>query len=1270
LGVSTTKLPVFGSTEAETVTLRRRLMETQAEVSRGIARLQSFVEFTYVAFFKILKKYDKCARRNSEVAGFRPVLSSYMRRVERAPFFASGVDSSVAIWSRVESSLELLKRSEHTKRQLWSQVQDAALLSAAAIKDVAPGATRSSDVLASARSTLHRTLEELELALGSEVGKEALEKRTTLCKARIFHSFIADVMRSADLCDPDTAAALEKLYFAHQALFFHDEEPEIVLGDSDPAVSPTGSRSILGGPGAPPVSGMGRSLATPTAQAEGRRASSSMSVSQTVTGALEAARGVTANANARFEWFVSGPAGGNQAKCPGGPVLLEDATLDDSGCGAFVNPVETLFAGVADRTASARNTDLPWAQSPRGRHGALRRRCGWRRRGQEPECEARALLGGGVTVERSGLAQKSPYVNPTQTTAINRPPSAMPSHVLDILKRGWEGSPTRKGARARQRLRDRVSRIDPVAGSDELRGKCSSLRRALPSKPPVLDWISSYDWRTNLRNDIVAGLTIGVMVIPQGLAYAGLVGIDPVYGIYSGIVPAAAYALLGTSKQGAIGPMSVPCLMMGAIVDAQLSDDASEAERVEIVLSVTMLIGILTLLLGLFRLGNMINFISKPVLSGFVSASGLLTSCSILKKVVNPTFKGKKKDIITIVEAIVSGAPSAPPLVVGLLALGIVANVGLGFLKRKAGDVVEKAANEKEAAGVERASIESLARTETKAAQRGIDYVEGQNASLSIARSSAMSAAAAGEPSQSAETSSETGVPARGTLKLVIARVAHGFMRFCPPTLIIVLGGIAFGATLCGLSLPEATATGSSKAECSTVPIVGSIPADVGVFVPRLPTFKFGLALDALFVAVVILLEHMSNVRLYGQMNDYTTDGTQELIAVGMSNMCGACFGSFAVGAGFSRSAVNNDTGARTQISLLISAGVVTILMLAVGPILAYLPSPILSCIVIVAVAKLIDFHTAKRLWRLNKIDLATMILAFVGVLFQGVIGGMVLAVGVSVAVFIYHATQPRILELGRVVGTANYRSLASVETLPAPVQNPLPSEAHSISCREHCVEPVRTDIAHSDKWRAGTLSPARRPPSAGAGVVVEKSVVVLRFESPLFFANAFALKRRVLDEVEAREAALAAAPRSRRNVKKQRSWEALVLDFSAVGWIDSTAADVVLDTVRECVRRQVPVCFAELNVRSAVMLERAGVVDATGHGMVFPTVHRAVKAVIQGRIAARCREHWGRAPVGRDKETLDDESSSVARFTSSDEDHVRIQRARANTISRMAENC
>ena len=87
-------------------------------------------------------------------------------------------------------------------------------------------------------------------------------------------------------------------------------------------------------------------------------------------------------------------------------------------------------------------------------------------------------------------------------------------------------------------------------------------------------------------------------------------------------------------------------------------------------------------------------------------------------------------------------------------------------------------------------------------------------------------------------------------------------------------------------------------------------------------------------------------------MNNYKTDGTQELLAVGLSNMFGSCFGSFAVGCGFSRSAVNNETGARTQVSLLISAAVTALLMLAVGPLLAFLPNTLLSCIVIVAVAK------------------------------------------------------------------------------------------------------------------------------------------------------------------------------------------------------------------------------------------------------------------------------------------------------------------------------
>jgi sulfate permease, SulP family len=144
---------------------------------------------------------------------------------------------------------------------------------------------------------------------------------------------------------------------------------------------------------------------------------------------------------------------------------------------------------------------------------------------------------------------------------------------------------------------------------------------------PITGWIGSYN-KKSFKNDLRAGLTVGIMLIPQGMAYALLAGMPPVYGLYASIVPLIVYAIFGTSRQLSIGPMAIISILV-AVGISDLAPQGSE-RYIELALLMALMVGVTQFLMGLFRMGFLINFISTPVLSGFISGAAFIIGFSQL----------------------------------------------------------------------------------------------------------------------------------------------------------------------------------------------------------------------------------------------------------------------------------------------------------------------------------------------------------------------------------------------------------------------------------------------------------------------------------------------------------------------------------------------------------------------------------------------------------------------------------------------------------------
>lgn len=558
-------------------------------------------------------------------------------------------------------------------------------------------------------------------------------------------------------------------------------------------------------------------------------------------------------------------------------------------------------------------------------------------------------------------------------------------------------------------------------------------------RPACVSWLSEYKWRKHLGKDIVAGFTIGVLLIPQGLACATLAGVPPVYGVYTGF-PAVVYALLGTSRQAAIGPMSIPSLLMAGGITAMAQKRGiayTPDEYLGLIMAMTLLCGILLLFMGILNLGFMVRFISRPVLSGFTSAAAIITMLSVMKDILG-AYVPRSQVIQDYVAGIVKAIPNThlPTFGTSLAAL---------FLLLAYPSIVGR--------------------------------IKSNNRFLRL-------------------------------------------IKTTPPALINVVLFILIFLILMRSTgdsgIVETPSASVSYITRSGIALVGSVPASLPrPVIPKLTMELFtDLIPSALSITFVGFIESIAIAKNYALKHGYDVTPSTELKALGITNILGSFTQCFLVMGAFGRSAVNEATGATSQISGLVSALTVLVLLTVVMPALFYLPKPALSAIIMVAVRNLVDYKGAIRLWRIDKKDMCIMLASFLATLFLGVSLGVVVSMALSLVVFIALTTQPRLEELGRLVHQAAYEPIG-----------------------QHGVNRVY-------------------------------QVKVLRFSAPLFFANSSVLKDRILKELRIRE-----------SLPPKMSWKVLILCFSAVSLIDSTAIQTLEESITECHERGVLVLIAGANM-------------------------------------------------------------------------------------------
>ena len=191
---------------------------------------------------------------------------------------------------------------------------------------------------------------------------------------------------------------------------------------------------------------------------------------------------------------------------------------------------------------------------------------------------------------------------------------------------------------------------------------------------PILDWGRTYN-RAVLTSDLLAAVIVTIMLIPQSLAYAMLAGLPPVVGLYASILPLFAYALFGTSRTLAVGPVAVVSLMTASAVGAVAAPGT--AAYWEAAVTLAALSGVMLVVLGLLRLGFLANLLSHPVISGFISASGVLIATSQLKHILGVKTGGE-----TWPEMLAGLAGALSSINPATLAIGVPATLFLFWVRK------------------------------------------------------------------------------------------------------------------------------------------------------------------------------------------------------------------------------------------------------------------------------------------------------------------------------------------------------------------------------------------------------------------------------------------------------------------------------------------------------------------------------------------------------------------------------------------------------------
>ncbi|WP_333843554.1 SulP family inorganic anion transporter [Pelomicrobium sp.] len=558
--------------------------------------------------------------------------------------------------------------------------------------------------------------------------------------------------------------------------------------------------------------------------------------------------------------------------------------------------------------------------------------------------------------------------------------------------------------------------------------------RALARLLPFLSWFPVKG--STLRADLVAGVTVGLVLVPQSLAYAQLAGLPPHYGLYAAFVPVIVAAAFGSSHQLSTGPVAMVSLLTGAVLTPLAA--AGSEQFVALAILLAFMVGALQLLLGAFRLGALVNFLSHPVIAGFTNAAALIIAASQVNKLLGVS-KGRSESFILDMWGVVLqlGDIHWPTLAMGAGAIGLM--VALKKIAPRAPGVLATVIvttalswaigfEKKGAARPEEVADEALRSI-------AVDYFATQAAIVELQRRVEAGLNELRSVERSGNGGGRHAIALRyqlEILRLEISDLEHenrkrlrdlrkfAFERAATPEgpRLYLHGELPEGFSgdgqlwrIRGVSEGMLQLAGGGE-------VVGAIPPGLPQLeLPRVSLEQVGTLLSgALVIALVGFMEAISIAKAIATRTRQRLDANQELIGQGLANMAGSLFQSFPVSGSFSRTAVNYSAGARTGLSSLFTACMVVITLLFFTPLLYHLPQAVLAAIIMMAVAGLINFRAMIHAWRAHRHDGIAAFVTFAATLaFAPHLDmGILLGAGLAVLLYLYRTMKPRVAVLGR----------------------------------------------------------------------------------------------------------------------------------------------------------------------------------------------------------------------------------------------------------------
>ncbi|KAJ8678533.1 hypothetical protein QAD02_014320 [Eretmocerus hayati] len=471
---------------------------------------------------------------------------------------------------------------------------------------------------------------------------------------------------------------------------------------------------------------------------------------------------------------------------------------------------------------------------------------------------------------------------------------------------------------------------------EERSRRCSG-KSCVRRRIPICEWLPQYSLGKFLQ-DALAGTTVGLTVIPQGIAYAVVAGLPPQYGLYSSFMGCFVYIIFGSTKEVTVGPTAIMGLLTHPFVKNYGNDFA---------VLLCFLTGCLITLLGVLHLGFLVDFISMPVICGFTNAAAIIIASSQFSTLLG--ISGRTDSFRDAVEKLVEHFRETQlwDALLGLSSIAI-----LVILKnlpgKRQGNIAQKAM-----------WLIGLARN-------AVVVISG--------------------------------------IVLAYWLSVYGHEPFK------ITGNITEG--LPPISLPPFSTTHENQ------------------------TYNFSDMLSiyggsVISVPLIALLESIAIAKAFAKGK--TLDSNQEMIAVGLCNICGSFVRSMPVTGSFTRTAVNNASGVRTPMGGLVTGALVLLACGLLTSTFKFIPKATLAAVILVAMYYMLEFKLFQTLWRTKRIDLVPMVVTLVVCLWESLEVGMISGIATNLVLLLYGTARPGLLIEERVVNELTILFVSPQESLSFP---------------------------------------------------------------------------------------------------------------------------------------------------------------------------------------------------------------------------------------------